>query len=66
MLLASRANIVPSNKTMYKLGDLEAAVKSQLGGVPYFGCTQNGTVLSEVWYFNYVFGTVSVFCLALK
>ncbi|EKM84152.1 hypothetical protein AGABI1DRAFT_51918 [Agaricus bisporus var. burnettii JB137-S8] len=55
--LLAAANIVPSNKTMYKLDDLEAAVISQLGAVPYFGCTHNGTVLSEVWYFTHVFGT---------
>jgi len=50
-------NIVPSNKTTYTLGQLESAIKSQVGAVPFFGCTNNGTVLSEVWYFNHVFGT---------
>ncbi|KAL9716516.1 hypothetical protein Ac2012v2_000964 [Leucoagaricus gongylophorus] len=55
--LLAAGGIVPSNKTQYKLDDLEAIVKSQTGAVPYFGCVNNGTVLSEVWYFNHVFGT---------
>jgi len=50
--------IVPSNKTQYMLNDLESIVESQTGAIPYFGCVNNGTVLSEVWYFNHVFGTV--------
>lgn len=55
--LLAAGGIVPSNKTTYKLNDLEAVVKSQTGATPFFGCVNNGTVLSEVWYFNHVFGT---------
>jgi len=55
-ILAS-AGIVPSNKTTYKLGDIQKALKAQTGGVPYLGCGNNGTVLQEVWYFNHVSGT---------
>lgn len=40
---------------------LESAVLSQTGAVPYLGCVSNGTVLSEVWYyFNHVYGTVNM------
>lgn len=49
--------IVPSNKTSYALSQIENAVFSQTGAIPYFGCVSNGTVLSEVWYFNHVYGT---------
>lgn len=55
-ILAS-AGIVPSNKTTYTLPQLQAAVKTQTGSIPYFGCGQNGTVLQEVWYFSHVHGT---------
>ncbi|KAF8898976.1 ribonuclease T2-like protein [Infundibulicybe gibba] len=55
MLAAS--GILPSNKTGYPLGRLQQALKSQTGALPFLGCTNNGTVLSEVWYFNHVFGT---------
>ncbi|KAF9454076.1 ribonuclease T2 [Macrolepiota fuliginosa MF-IS2] len=49
--------VLPSNKTTYKLDDLEAIIKSQTGAVPFFGCANNGTVLNEVWYFNHVHGS---------
>ncbi|KAF7981115.1 hypothetical protein HWV62_34837 [Athelia sp. TMB] len=55
-ILAS-AGIVPSNKTTYPLAAIQNAVKAQVGAVPYFGCTNNGTVLSEVWYYHHVLGT---------
>ena len=55
--------IVPSNKTTYTLARLQGAIKSQTGAVPYFGCQKNGTILSEVWYFSHVFGTVCFFIL---
>ncbi|KAF9527714.1 ribonuclease T2 [Crepidotus variabilis] len=55
--LLAAAGIVPSNKTTYKLEQFQNAIKAQTGAVPYFGCTQNGTILSEVWYFNHVYGT---------
>jgi len=59
LLRYGSGGIVPSNKTQYMLNDLESIVESQTGAIPYFGCVNNGTVLSEVWYFNHVFGTVS-------
>jgi len=49
--------IVPSNKTTYSLSQIQNALRSQTGALPFLGCTTNGTVLSEVWYFNHVFGT---------
>jgi ribonuclease T2 len=49
--------ITPSNTTAYSLGHIENALKSQTGSLPFLGCTGNGTVLSEVWYFSHVFGT---------
>jgi len=55
-MLAS-VGIVPSNKTSYSLGKIQNALESQTSALPYLGCTTNGTVLSEVWYFNHVFGT---------
>ncbi|KAF8167680.1 ribonuclease T2-like protein [Crassisporium funariophilum] len=55
MLAAS--GIVPSNKTTYTLNQLQSAIRSQTGSVPFFGCTTNGTVLSEIWYFSHVLGT---------
>ncbi|KAF9056595.1 ribonuclease T2 [Panaeolus papilionaceus] len=55
--MLAAAGIVPSNQTTYTLPQLQAAIKSQTGSVPFFGCAQNGTVLSEVWYFSHVLGT---------
>ncbi|TFK77339.1 ribonuclease T2 [Pluteus cervinus] len=49
--------IVPSNKTAYNLADIQSALKTQTGATPYLGCSNNGTALSEVWYFNHVLGT---------
>ncbi|KAI0094269.1 ribonuclease T2 [Irpex rosettiformis] len=49
--------ITPSNKTQYALADITNALTQQTGAVPYIGCSHNGTALSEVWYFNHVFGT---------
>ncbi|KAJ6503318.1 ribonuclease T2-like protein [Mycena vitilis] len=49
--------ILPSNTTSYSLGKIQNALKSQTAGLPYVGCTTNGTVLSEVWYFSHVYGT---------
>ncbi|PPQ67170.1 hypothetical protein CVT25_005771 [Psilocybe cyanescens] len=56
--MLAAAGILPSNRTSYKLTQLQNAIKTQTGSVPFFGCTNNGTVLSEVWYFSHVFGTV--------
>lgn len=53
-----RARIVPSNQTTYTLAQLQGAIKSQTGAIPYFGCQKGGTVLAEVWYFSHVYGTV--------
>ncbi|KAL4246991.1 RNase T2 family protein, partial [Abortiporus biennis] len=43
MLAAS--GIVPSNTTTYTLTQLQTALKSQTGALPYLGCGFNGTVL---------------------
>ncbi|GLB35933.1 putative RNase T2 family protein [Lyophyllum shimeji] len=55
--ILAASGIVPSNKTSYTLDQFERALTSQIGATPYLGCTNNGTVLSEVWYFNHVSGT---------
>ncbi|KII94133.1 hypothetical protein PLICRDRAFT_36364 [Plicaturopsis crispa FD-325 SS-3] len=55
-MLAS-AGIVPSNKTTYSISQVQNALKAQTGALPYVGCTTNGTVLSEVWYFSHVRGS---------
>jgi energy-converting hydrogenase Eha subunit F len=60
-MIIPSARILPSNKTTYTLPQLQNAIKSQTGAVPYFGCQKNGTVLTEVWYFNHVYGTVCLF-----
>ncbi|KAF7307101.1 Ribonuclease T2 [Mycena indigotica] len=49
--------IVPSNTTSYTRTQIETALKSQTGAVPYLGCSTNGTILTEVWYFSHVYGT---------
>lgn len=64
-------DIVPSNSTTYSLSDVEDALSSQYGPVPYVGCTgtpynetdtgagsldDGGTQFSEVWYFFHSFG----------
>lgn len=61
----------PRNSTTYKLGDMQAALASGLGAVPYIGCSgpkynttaagagslDNGrTVVDEVWYYQHVYG----------
>jgi ribonuclease T2 len=52
------AGILPSNKTAYALADIQQAIASQTGAVPYLGCSgANHTQLSEVWYFSHVYGT---------
>lgn len=56
----NRFGVVPSNRTTYTLSQFQNALKSQTGAVPYLGCGNNGTVLEEVWYFQHVFGTVSI------
>ncbi|KAF2198429.1 ribonuclease T2 [Delitschia confertaspora ATCC 74209] len=63
--------IVPSNSTGYTLGDIQGQLAKKHGAVPYVGCSgprfntteagkgslDNGrTVLSEVWYYDYVTG----------
>ncbi|KAK0481652.1 ribonuclease T2 [Armillaria novae-zelandiae] len=55
-ILAS-AGIVPSNRTTYTLGQIQTAIATQTGAIPYLGCSPNATILSEVWYFNHVYGT---------
>jgi ribonuclease T2 len=58
--LLSAYGIAPSNETTYPLAKIQDALKAQTGALPYLGCSQNGTSLSEVWYFGHVYGTVSV------
>ncbi|KIJ54910.1 hypothetical protein M422DRAFT_73659 [Sphaerobolus stellatus SS14] len=61
--LASQG-IVPSNTTTYTLTQLNNAIKAHTGAIPYFGCSganapegDGRTILTEVWYYNYVLGT---------
>lgn len=64
-------NITPSNSTTYTYSDLRDVLFKQHGGIPFLGCsgprynttaagknsTDNGyTVLSEVWYYEHVYG----------
>ncbi|KAG6911613.1 hypothetical protein DXG01_011916 [Tephrocybe rancida] len=55
--ILSASGIVPSNKTSYTLQQISTAISTQIGVTPYIGCRLNGTVLSELWYFNHVLGT---------
>ncbi|KAG5654696.1 hypothetical protein H0H81_007452 [Sphagnurus paluster] len=55
--ILAASGIVPSNKTSYTLAQFESAIAAQVGATPYLGCRSNGTVLTEVWYFNHVLGT---------
>ncbi|KAH0837991.1 ribonuclease T2 [Lanmaoa asiatica] len=55
--MLAAAGILPSNKTTYTLAQITNALYSQTGAIPYLGCSNNGTVLDEVWYFHHVFGT---------
>ncbi|KAH8901795.1 ribonuclease T2 family protein [Coniochaeta sp. PMI_546] len=66
-------DIVPSNKSAFSLTDIQAALTEGFGKTPYILCSgpaynttaagkgsgdQGKTVLSEVWYYHYVFGRV--------
>ncbi|KAG6866046.1 hypothetical protein C0991_009143 [Blastosporella zonata] len=55
--ILAASGIAPSNKTSYTLAKISTAIKTQIGVTPYIGCTHNGTVLSELWYFHHVLGT---------
>ncbi|KIJ66331.1 hypothetical protein HYDPIDRAFT_109332 [Hydnomerulius pinastri MD-312] len=55
--MLAAAGILPSNQTSYTLSQITSALYSQTGAVPYLGCSGNGTVLDEVWYFHHVLGT---------
>ncbi|TDL28264.1 ribonuclease T2 [Rickenella mellea] len=62
--LLATAGIIPSNKTTYTLSQLQNAVKTQTGAVPFFGCGGIGAggsagrnILNEVWHFNHVLGS---------
>lgn len=59
--IRNSVGIVPSNKTTYSLSQLQTALKTQTGAIPFLGCGFNGTVLQEVWYFSHVLGSVSLF-----
>ncbi|TRX88472.1 hypothetical protein FHL15_010662 [Xylaria flabelliformis] len=69
----SQGGITPSNTTAYAVADIQGAIKTQFGKVPYVGCSgprynetapgkgskDNGfTVLSEMWYYYHVNGRV--------
>lgn len=69
----SAANIRPSNSTKYSLSEMQGALTTGFGALPYIGCfgprfnetargngtMDNGrTVLTEVWYYYHVFGQV--------
>ncbi|KAI6114944.1 ribonuclease T2 [Pisolithus thermaeus] len=54
--MLAAAGIVPSNGTTYTLAQITNAY-SQTGAIPYLGCSGNGVVLDEVWYFHHVLGT---------
>jgi ribonuclease T2 len=69
----SAKNIRPSNTTTYSLSDMQAALTTGFGAVPYIGCsgprynattagagTQDSgfTQVSEVWYYYHVYGRV--------
>jgi ribonuclease T2 len=64
-------HIVPSNSTTYSYTDFKDTLAKKHGGVPFIGCSgprfnataagkgssDNGyTVLSEVWYYEHVYG----------
>jgi ribonuclease T2 len=66
-------NIQPSNTTTYSLSDIQSALTSGFGALPYIGCSgprynttaagsgslDNGyTQISEVWYYYHVYGRV--------
>jgi ribonuclease T2 len=52
------AGIVPSNTTTYPLASIQNAIMSQTGAMPYLGCSGvNHTVLSEVWFYNHLWGS---------
>lgn len=63
-MVFSSYGIVPSNKTTYSLAQIQTALTSQTGAIPYLGCTTDGTVLSEVWYMHHVLGSVSPTCIS--
>lgn len=69
----SSASIRPSNTTSYSLSDIQAALTTGFGAIPYVGCSgprynattegrgslDNGkTAFSEVWYYHHVVGQV--------
>ncbi|KAH0590994.1 hypothetical protein H2248_001106 [Termitomyces sp. 'cryptogamus'] len=55
--ILAASGIVPSNKTSYTLQQITTAINTQIGVTPFIGCSHNGTVLSELWYFHHVLGT---------
>ncbi|CAJ2513659.1 Uu.00g017780.m01.CDS01 [Anthostomella pinea] len=69
----SAGGIRPSNTSYYSLEDIQTALSSGYGSLPYVGCsgprynaTEAGagsddtgyTVLSEMWYYHHVYGAV--------
>jgi len=69
----AEAGITPSNTTQVTLSDIQGTLTKASGAVPYIGCSgprynETGagrggndtgrTVVSEVWYYNHVYGRV--------
>lgn len=69
----SVASIRPTNSSTFSLSDIQSALNSGFGALPYIGCSgprynataagngtmDNGyTILSEVWYYHHVYGRV--------
>jgi ribonuclease T2 len=67
----SAKSIRPSNKTAYSLNDIQGALTTGFGAIPYVGCSgprynataegkgslDNGfTQLTETWYYFHVYG----------
>jgi ribonuclease T2 len=51
-------SIVPSDTELYKLSDIQNALQSATGAIPFLGCdNKNGkSILKEVWYYTHSIG----------
>ncbi|KAF9643850.1 ribonuclease T2 [Thelephora ganbajun] len=52
------SGITPSNDTTYPLANIQGALTAKAGAIPYLGCSNRGSSLSEVRYFTHVLGPV--------
>lgn len=67
----ANAGITPSNTTKYTLSDMQSALTSAFGALPYIGCSgpkyntttagknstdNGGTIVDELWYYHHVNG----------